>query len=198
MAFTTWDLGGCNCGVTPFTVYQCTPNGSLFPAVGVTVSVYSAPGGTLLDSGVTNASGVVSLAVPTSSSGYVTVTGQNSRLQSYAATVSWGLGASIQLVAAAGYACLNGCGLPTTTTLNMSRTLVGGGTYAGTLTYSSNNGYWSGVQAPENYDWILYNTSILRPSGSTTDSNVTSTSCPPSLSLGFTWLGDNSQITITE
>lgn len=129
--FTYWDLGACNCSFPQtFEVEGCNSLGYS----GLTVSVYTASGGTLLASGTTDASGSVSLSWDGTSSPYVTVTGQSTRFAAYGQTLTLTSGGTttITLTVAAGYVCIPTCLQPIATTLHL--------TYAGqayTLTYGA-------------------------------------------------------------
>jgi hypothetical protein len=109
-----------DCGCQPpsvsaiFCVIGC---GSVCSEYGVTVSVYDAPGGTLLASGVTSSSGADAGTVTLTWTGgtspyWVTVTGQNARFNSYAGSFITGGIVNIRLTAASGYTCTNCCDLP--------------------------------------------------------------------------------------
>lgn len=116
-AFGRWDPGGCNCPPQPIEVQGC----DAVPYPGVTVSVYSASGGTLLFSATTDAAGKVYPTTVLPGTWYVTVTGQNARYAAYGQdlTLSTTGIAIAALQPASGYCCLGlGCLLPTTQNLN--------------------------------------------------------------------------------
>jgi hypothetical protein len=103
----------CPAGGTTITVGDCSSSG--YP--GVTVSVYTSSGGTLLDSGVTDGAGRVSLSIGAGPTWWVTVTGQSARFNAFAETRNSTTISFLGLVPATGYHCLNGCRLPVSDTL---------------------------------------------------------------------------------
>lgn len=139
--FTLQDIGGCGCAACTqtFTVKCC--NGAGYQ--GVTVSLYTASGGTLLTSGTTNSSGVVALTWSGTASPWVTVTPITPRFVAYGQTMSLTCGGSttIVLTVATGYTCIAGCCLPVATTLFL--TTSSGAT--ATLTYNALTTQWAGT-----------------------------------------------------
>lgn len=134
-------IGGCGC-TTPitatFTVHGCNS----LAYQGVTVSVYTSSGGTLLASGTTDATGSVTLSWSgAAGNDWVTVTGQSARFAAYGATTSITNGGSttITLTPAAGYYCFpgSGCLLPLAATIHATDTLLGNAT----LTYQTSGTY---------------------------------------------------------
>jgi hypothetical protein len=120
---TSWGPSGCGCNSTctqTFTVRGCNS----LPVAGLTVSVYTAAGGTLLASGTTNGSGQVALSWSGSSGNYyATVTGGlSARFNAYAQTVAINCGASttINLTPATGYTCIPTCAVPLADTIHAS------------------------------------------------------------------------------
>lgn len=147
--FSEWDPGGCGCGGTAWTqdfeVHGC--DGTGYP--GVTVSVYSASGGTLLASGTTDASGDVSLAwTGTGSTWWVTVGGASARFQAFAQSMGLinGNFTPLDLAEATGYHCSQLCLLPLADALHLTDSIVG----AVALNYDAGTGNWVGT-ATYNY-----------------------------------------------
>lgn len=186
-AFGRWDPGGCNCPPQPILVEGC----DAVPYPGVTVSVYSASGGTLLFSATTDSAGKVYPTTVLPGTWYVTVTGQNARYASYGQnlTLSTTGVAIATLSPAAGYSCLGlGCLLPTLPNLNYTGP-------AGAQVLTGGGGIWNGPGQA-----VTLNTSAgsgagaatIFYSGSGTRVYGSSLACPPGLSITFT---DGSTVT---
>ena len=136
--FNVWDIGGCGCSAGTctqvFTVQGCFA----LPYQGVTVSVYTSLGGTLLASGATNVSGQVTLSwTGVTGAYYVTVTGGaiGTRFAAYgqSLTLTCGGAQTIALALAANYFCISNCVLPVKNVVNWTNSILGGAT----LTFST-------------------------------------------------------------
>jgi hypothetical protein len=137
--FSTFDVGGCCCPPCThlFTVQGCNN----LPYPGVTVSVYTASGGTLLDSDTTDGSGQVLLSWTGAAGNYwVTVTGISSRFTAFAQSISLTCGGShtLNLVPTSSYACWAGCVVPVARTLHVSFSPA----YLPNITLTSTGGQW--------------------------------------------------------
>lgn len=172
--FGDWDIGGCNCAVASISVQGCHE-----AYAGLTVSVYSSQGGTLLYSGTTDSTGTVHTTLGTGTY-YVTIGGQSSRFAAYGQTLSLVAPAVnvISLSPATGYVCLGlGCLVPTTTTL----------TYTGPA--GAHSLTWNGIE------WASADGQVTFTSGTTasgthvvyysTETTCSSYTCPPSPTLNF-------------
>jgi len=143
MAYTFQDIGACNCPSTTcsytFTVIGCNSLG----APGLTVSVYTASGGTLLASGTTDGSGVAALSWSGSGGSlWVAITG-SARFNSYGQTSTLVCGGlqTITLTVATGYFCVAGCALP------WAGTLHGTDSVLGTATLTRSGLSWTGTSS---------------------------------------------------
>lgn len=137
MAFTYWDLGSCNCTGPTFTQTFLVTGCNAIGYPGLTVSVYTASGGTLLASGTTDGSGQVTLSWPDTSPAtrWVVVTGQSARFLASAQSLTMTTGGTttIGLAIATGYHCLNVCLQPAKDTLVLTDAVTG----TLTVTYST-------------------------------------------------------------
>lgn len=138
--YTYGDMGGCNCPSSTFAqtfkVFGCNS----LAYQGVTVSVYTSSGGSLLASGATSSSGQVALSWSGGGNVYVTVTGQSTRFQAFGQSYALATGGTttIVLAVASGYVCLPGCLLPVATTIHLSASS------GATATVTYNGTYWTG------------------------------------------------------
>lgn len=163
MGLTRLQPGAC-CGCAAATCTQAiTVKGCNNLGVsGLTVSVYTSNGGSLLASGTTDANGQVVLSWPgASGSYYVTVTG-SARFASYGQTLTLACPsgtATITLTVATGYHCASGsgCALPYKDTLHASDTLLG----AATLTYQTSGTYSGSWIATTSYTYA----GLTQPNG---------------------------------
>ncbi len=93
-----------------------------------TVSIYTSSGGSLLASGTTNSSGIVSLTWSGSCTVWVTASEATGRLTSYAATRTLGSGTNVITLSNADnslYACMNCCAIPLKRILTFTSALFG-------------------------------------------------------------------------
>jgi hypothetical protein len=195
-AFSLWDLGGCNCsgggGGTcsqTFTVVGC----SGLTYAGVTVSVYTLSGGSLLASGTTNGSGQVTLSWTGSGGTYwIAVTGQSARFATYGQSLNLTCGASttLTLALATGYHCIpyQTCLLPLADTILGTISGVPG-ISAITLTFSGGINWQSGFYTDSNgnsWQWTYTGSSLVDICGN--GAAQSSFSCPTS----FSWAGTTS------
>lgn len=173
--FGKWDPGGCNCKTAFVAVQGC---GEAYS--GLTVSVYTSAGGTLLYSGTTDGTGTVHTTVPAGSY-YVAITGQSTRFAAYGQTATLSTVATnvLNLTAAAGYVCLGlGCLQPTTTTLNYT-----GPQGAHSLPYIGGSQWKSAdgvvlLETTGTSATILYN-------GGISQTTLSAHTCPPAPTLNF-------------
>jgi len=159
--FSVWDIINCGCTTScsqAFTVTGC--GGIAYP--GLTVSVYTSSGGTLLASGTTNGSGQVALSWSGSSGTYwVAITGQSARFAAYGQSLALTCGGSkvIALATASGYHCdcsASGCLLPVADTLFLTDGVYGAVTLAyGSRTFTliggtpqTLTGWWGTIGVP--------------------------------------------------
>lgn len=177
--FTFWDPGGCNCPIEPITVLGC---GNLHLGAGMTVSVYTASGGTLLFSGTTDANGEVYPSSVIPGTWYVTVAGQPTRFNSYGANTVLGnsAGNGVALAPATGYVCLGlGCVTPTTTTLNYTGPQGAHSLAWNGATWKSADGVVElSTGATPAQTQIVYN-------GGTSSTTCSAATCPPAPTLNF-------------
>jgi hypothetical protein len=146
--FSLGNLGCCNCSGSTnetITVEGCTT--IKYP--GVTVSVYTASGGTLIDSQTTDGSGVAHLTLPTVPGTYwVTITYISSRFNAFVQSRSLTGTDTIGLAPATGYTCDSGCCLyPITNSITLTDSEYG--TF--TLTYDITSLSWISGPQVANY-----------------------------------------------
>lgn len=153
MGFSFWDLGGCNCPGVTATVQMHGCQSQPYP--GLTASITTNPGGVLVASGTTDATGFAGpFSISPSTDYTLTITGQSSRFGAYSynftSPSSGNASLGTTLTPANGYACLPGstCLLPVAKTWNCTINNLGQldictpSNVTGTMTYST--GVWSG------------------------------------------------------
>lgn len=150
---------------------------------GATVSVYDAMGGTLLASGTTSATGLLTPWWSGSCNAYVTATEPSGRLAGYAASLSataTGTTVLSLLPEASGYTCLASCALPLADTLHVTFPAAG----AQTLTASA--GVWTSSFTFSGHAYVITLTGSSNAMAITRDGVSCGTvfhvvtSCPPS------------------
>jgi len=173
-SFGRWDIGGCNCDVTEITVVGCGTPGN-YP--GITLSIYTASGGTLLYSGTSDSNGQIHPTSLPAGTWYVTSSGQSAAFYPIDGNVVFLPGPNvIQLTPSEGgslaYFCIAGpCVQPLPQTLSYS------GAFKDTLVITSSGVLWQGEGSNVYFDGGSWPPVLF--TGAATNPTLTSYSCPP-------------------
>ena len=134
--FDAWDIGGCGCSscTQTFTFRGC--NNSLL--TGANVRVRASSGGTILTTGTTNGSGVVTLSW--SGSNTVWVETVSPKFAGQSQTVTCGGSKIVSFNPASGYYCVICCAYPVPSTLYWSDSYLGLSSIP--ITYDAPNTRW--------------------------------------------------------
>lgn len=189
----------CSTG-RPFQFFGCPTAGSAtgpWAAANYTLEIYSASGGSLLETVTTDSSGIATIE----STGTKWVKGADGRYTGE--NVNLNLTSGTLSAVASGYHCLGGCGVPLKDTVSATFTTLG----ALTLTFNAGVSRWEGTKSTGGIGYVIRMIQSSNLVTITADSGLcfvgrTTFRCPPSFLISGSVTGGSCGIagpyTITE